>query len=313
MKPLFKIFLLFLAVATIAGCSRNNHIQEMSEEEAAALKAESLSNFDIPIPVASGVNVERCDRVTIDYSNTHDGYVIILHDNIVASELRVVVKAPHDETYIYILRDGGTAEVIPLAEGNGEYTISVFEHVEGDQYKQLNSITIDVTLAEDHAPFIRPSQFVNYNRDSHLVALAYDLTRDSENTDEKITAIYAFVVDNFVYDYELAESVPSGYLPNLDNVLDRRKGICFDYASLVTAMLRSQGIPAMLEIGYHGEEYHAWISVYCPENGWIENRFNHNGIDWAMRDPTVESGQKRAHATRQEALNDEEYRVRYNY
>jgi len=300
-----------LSILFIIGCSENNHT--LTAEEAEALRAESLSAFDIPMPVASGVLVEQNDRVAIDYSNTRDGYIIVLHSGKAASELRVVVKAPHDETYIYILRDGDIAEVIPLAEGDGEYTISVFEHVEGDQYRQILTLTVDVTLTEDHAPFIRPSQFVNYTRDSHLVGLAYDLTKDSKDTDEKITAIYTFVVDKFVYDYELAESVPSGYIPNLDDVLERRKGICFDYASLVTAMLRSQGIPAMLEIGYHGDEYHAWISVHCPENGWIENRFNYNGMDWAMRDPTVESGQKRAHASRQEAIDDDDYRVRFNY
>ena len=48
------------------------------------------------------------------------------------------------------------------------------------------------------------------------------------------------------------------------------RGICFDYASLTAAMLRSQNIPARLEIGYSGDVYHAWISVYTEETGWID-------------------------------------------
>ena len=50
------------------------------------------------------------------------------------------------------------------------------------------------------------------------------------------------------------------------------KGICFDYAALMTAMLRSQGIPTKLEIGYSGEVYHAWISTYIDEIGWVDKR-----------------------------------------
>ena len=35
-------------------------------------------------------------------------------------------------------------------------------------------------------------------------------------------------------------------------------------------MLRSQRIPAKLEIGYSGDIYHAWISVYIKDIGWID-------------------------------------------
>ena len=41
-------------------------------------------------------------------------------------------------------------------------------------------------------------------------------------------------------------------LPSVDETLKTKKGICFDYAALMTAMLRSQGIPTKLEIGYQG-------------------------------------------------------------
>ena len=65
------------------------------------------------------------------------------------------------------------------------------------------------------------------------------------------------------------------------------KGICFDYASLMTAMLRSQGIPTRLEIGYSGEAYHAWISVYLKEAGWVDNIIEFDGTNWTLMDPTL--------------------------
>ena len=67
---------------------------------------------------------------------------------------------------------------------------------------------------------------------------------------------------NFTYDYDKAATVSSGYLPVVDTVLDSKTGICFDYAAVMASMLRSQNIPTRLEIGYAGDAYHAWISVY---------------------------------------------------
>ena len=66
-----------------------------------------------------------------------------------------------------------------------------------------------------------------------------------------------------------------------------QKGICFDYASLMTALLRSQGIPTKLMVGYSGTVYHAWISVYLEETGWVDNVIQFNGTSWSLMDPTL--------------------------
>ena len=77
------------------------------------------------------------------------------------------------------------------------------------------------------------------------------------------------MINNITYDTKKAETVENGYLPDVDETLETQKGICFDYAALMTSMLRSQGIPTKLQIGYAGKVYHAWISVYLEETGWI--------------------------------------------
>ena len=83
-----------------------------------------------------------------------------------------------------------------------------------------------------------------------------------------VTQIYNFVIKNISYDKKKAENVPYGYTPDPDETLDTGKGICFDYAALMSAMLRSQRIPTKLEVGYSGDVYHAWISCYVDEIGW---------------------------------------------
>ena len=54
----------------------------------------------------------------------------------------------------------------------------------------------------------------------------------------------------------------------------------------MTSMLRSQGIPTKLQIGYAGKVYHAWISVYLEETGWIDDIIQFDGKHWERMDPT---------------------------
>jgi len=310
MKLLSKVLILLFMVVLVAGCSQggNTHTSDIDTAQSSAQNV-----YIIPMPTASGVDVEANDRAVLDYSNIHHGYVVAKFIGSSDAALRVVVVAPHGEMYIYSLSDGGLPEVIPLTEGDGDYRIGIYENLQADQYAMVVSINVNVVLEDEFAPFLRPNQFVNFTSESELVALAADLTKDAKTTKDKILAIYNYVVDNFSYDYELAASVKSGYLPDLEEVLHKREGICFDYSALLTAMLRSQGIPAMLDIGYHGEQYHAWISIYCEEEGWIDSRYHHDGEEWSMMDPTVESGERKTHNSRQDARDDNSYRLMYNY
>ena len=314
-KQCIIIFILLTLLFTLftAGCKQADEHVAMIDEAYDYSHDENIHGFKIPIPTAPGINVETDGIAVIDYSNMQDGYIIAGYNEKSEHELKIIVTPPNGDQYIYALGDMGKEEIIPLTEGDGEYQIKIYQRIDDDHHQRLFETTIIVKLTERFAPFIRPNQFVNYTQESHLVRVASELTKDAENTYEMIDAIYIYVADNFEYDYDLAKSVQNGYLPNLDRVLDRKKGICIDYAALVTAMLRSQGIPTMLEIGYYGEEYHAWISVHCEENGWIENRYHHNGEDWSMMDPTLASGERAAHMSRKEARDDAKYEVMFNY
>ena len=106
---------------------------------------------------------------------------------------------------------------------------------------------------------------------------------------KKIKAIYEYVVKNFTYDYTLAKTVKSGYIPDLDTVLTKNTGICFDYAAAMTAMLRSQGVPTKMVFGYTGSVYHAWINTYSEETGWVTASIYFNGNEWKLMDPTFAS------------------------
>ena len=57
----------------------------------------------------------------------------------------------------------------------------------------------------------------------------------------------------------------------------------------MAAMLRSQNIPCKLVVGFAGEVYHAWISVWSPGKGWVEGAIYFDGTDWQLMDPTFAS------------------------
>ena len=63
-------------------------------------------------------------------------------------------------------------------------------------------------------------------------------------------------------------------------------GICLDYAAVMASMLRSQNIPTRLEVGYAGNAYHAWISTYITDIGWVNGVIEFNGTSWSLMDPT---------------------------
>ncbi|MBQ2756108.1 MAG: transglutaminase domain-containing protein [Oscillospiraceae bacterium] len=205
-----------------------------------------------------------------------------------SARLKVQVTGPSGTTYTYNL-PAQQWTVFPLSDGSGGYTVKVFQNVTGNKYAVLLSTSLRANLTDQFAPFIRPNQYVNYENAKNTMNKAATLVAGKKNLLDKVAAVYNFVVNNISYDYQKAATVKSGYLPNLDQVLAQKKGICFDYAALMTGMLRSQGIPCKLVVGYVGTAYHAWISVWSSDQGWIDGVIYFNGVAWQRMDPTLAS------------------------
>lgn len=252
---------------------------------AQAMVAPAANTFEFPMPEASGVNVRRSGNAELDYSNVSDGYVMARFTQR-SSSVRILITNPSGVRYQYNLNTESRWETFPLTGGNGRYTIIIAERIEGNRYSPRINMTVDVVLTDEFAPFLRPNQFVNFGPDSTVVAKAAELTQGSTGVLDSVSRVYNFVIENIEYDFVLARTVQSGYVPDVDLVLVRGMGICFDYAALMTAMLRSRGIPTQLVIGYVGDIFHAWISVHSPEHGWINNVIQFNGVEWRLMDPT---------------------------
>ena len=98
--------------------------------------------------------------------------------------------------------------------------------------------------------FLYPNQYVNFNSSSRVVEEAKILVAPAHDDLEAINYVYNYIVENFTYDYDKAENVQSGYIPDVDEIFEIKTGICLDYAAVMASMLRSQQIPTKLEVGY---------------------------------------------------------------
>lgn len=123
--------------------------------------------------------------------------------------------------------------------------------------------------------------------------------------------VYNYVVRNLTYDYDLADNVEAGYLPDVDATLKSKKGICFDYAALTTAMLRARDIPCKLQIGYAGTVKHAWITVYIRSKGWVDKGVEFSGDSWSRMDPTFDSNSQDEETIQQYIGDDDNYSVQF--
>lgn len=285
---------------------------EAIQQEAASLENTLQPAYSIVIhPEASGTSVAFNEYATIDYSHTDDGYVMIRFTADSKQRLKSQVAGP-STTYTYNLTQGEWT-VFPLSDGNGTYTVKVFENISGKRYAQVLAAEMEVILTDEFAPFIRPNQYVNYENAEETITAAAELTRGVSDVLEKVSLVYNYVVTGLEYDYEKASTVQSGYLPDLDSVLAEKKGICFDYAALMTGMLRSQGIPCKLVIGYAGTAYHAWIDVWSPDTGWVNSAVFFDGTTWQRMDPTFASSGGENPSTQEFIGNGKNYTTKYIY
>lgn len=281
------------------------------QDEAVALAEVPAAPKMLLTPVASGKAEKKNGKAVIDYSNTADGYVMVQYTAATTKRLKAQVKGP-TTTYTYNVTPGKWG-VFPLSDGNGSYTIAVYENVNGNSYANVVSATATVTLHDEFGPFLYPNQYVDYSVAPKAVAKAAELTKDMTDPLKKVEAIYDYVVRNLSYDKKKAQTVSSGYLPVLDETLESKTGICFDYAALMTGMLRSQDIPCKLVVGYAGTTYHAWINVWTENSGWVDGVIFFNGTAWQRMDPTFASGANSSAGILQYIGNGSNYTVKYLY
>ena len=204
------------------------------------------------------------------------------------NKIKIQLTGPDGNTYTYTSYTGDY-QTFPITAGSGDYKIDVLEQVQGTMYFLALSQNFSVSITDEFSPFLYPNQYVWYTASSKAVEKGKELSDKSSNDLSYVENVYSYVIKNVKYDEDKAANIAVDYIPTIDETLETKKGICFDYASLMSAMLRSQGVPTKLVIGYSGSAYHAWISVYLSETGWVDNIIEFDGTEWSLMDQTLAS------------------------
>lgn len=287
--------------------------------ETEVLSETSVPAADVPpapiriSPVSSpGKLTEDTGTALIDYSNSSKGYISASYSgNSKKAKLRVVCG---DVTCDHDLSVTGVTEYFPLTQGSGEYRIQIYEQLDGKLYSSALDLTVNVTVEDEVGMYLFTNRYSVFDENSACVKKSAEICGGAGDDIEKIAAIFTYIADNIEYDYNLAASVQSGYLPDPDSLLSKKKGICFDYASLFAAMCRSQGIPTRLVIGYASPDiYHAWNEVYTVETGWITPELLLDEKGYNLVDATFYAGADDKEYIAEYISNDGNYSAIYRY
>ncbi len=117
---------------------------------------------------------------------------------------------------------------------------------------------------------------------TETVTLAKQLSDGADNPFDKAVSIRNYLRRNITYNDQI-EAPPEGVEPIHYILFQGQEAYCNYYASAMTMMLRSQGVPARFVAGYTQGEWdeetgsyrvraknaHAWVEVYFPDFGWI--------------------------------------------
>lgn len=227
------------------------------------------------------------------------------------SKVKMQIKYPGAVTYTYNLVSDDY-EAFPLSSGSGTYEITILENVADTSYLVSLAASIEVNITNTFGPYLYPNQYCNFTATSQVVAKAAQLAESSNNDLDVVAGVYNYIISSITYDYDKALTVPSGYTADVDAILNSGTGICLDYAAVMASMLRSQQIPTRLEVGYVGDAYHAWISTYIKDVGWVNGIVEFDGKSWQLMDPTFAASSSEEDL-REFIGNGSNYVVKYMY
>ena len=139
---------------------------------------------------------------------------------------------------------------------------------------RVHELSYDLSTCEDPLPEMYTQAELHVeSANAQVITLAEKLSKDAKNPCEQVRAFYDYAGDELVYTYNRTDwgAQATFGLMGAD---------CSEYASLVMALSRSQGIPARYyegllylsaeerEAGLAATE-HAWLDVYLPGSGWV--------------------------------------------
>ena len=139
--------------------------------------------------------------------------------------------------------------------------------LEWGRYNGLN-------LNDDHFDMLEPSKFARPSRELESFMKIADLEKPVGDPLTALKTLQRGIYDSFEYQSGVTE-VNSP----IEVALEQRRGVCQDFAHIMTAIAREWNIPARYVSGYlyhrgahdrsAADATHAWVEAWLPSLGWV--------------------------------------------
>lgn len=209
--------------------------------------------------------------VQVDTTGLTKGVIGVSYNGSSTAKMKVMIEKD-TQKYTYNLNGKGQKETFPLQMGNGSYKVSVLENTSGTKYRLVHSEQVKLELANPNDVYLNSVQNIHWDTRMKAIQKGDVLTKGLTQPKQKVDSVYNYVVQDYSYDYNKLATLPTTYLPVIDETYQVKTGICYDFSALYASILRSQGIPVKLVKGYssNAEGYHAWNEVYDTKtNQWL--------------------------------------------
>lgn len=133
----------------------------------------------------------------------------------------------------------------------------------------------------EYAEFLYPSTYINFqNEQIYHAILSYAL--DVFTPNKPILLANLELMQKIHKDFKFDPTATNVATP-LKDIIQKRRGVCQDFAHFQIACLRALRLPARYASGYlltspppgmprliGADMSHAWVSTYCPDYGWVD-------------------------------------------
>lgn len=133
-----------------------------------------------------------------------------------------------------------------------------------DDYKKIKELDFRV----DHEPYLRKTWFTKLPKKHHQIFMF----NTSVIVFENLKSLNTWVFEQLFFKPEVTD-----VSTRLQEIIEKRHGVCQDFTHLFCAIARENGIPARYVSGYlhQGNGYfgdsqmHAWAEAFVPNVGWV--------------------------------------------
>jgi hypothetical protein len=159
----------------------------------------------------------------------------------------------------------------------------------GDRYNVIS----EISTADEASLRAAPTDYPDWVEDIYLQVpdsitpetkeLAAEIMEPYDNVYDQAWAVQEWMRSNISYNDQI-DAPPADIEPVHYTLFVSQEAYCTYYASAMTIMLRSQGVPARIVNGYAQGDFvedanayrvrannaHTWVEVYFPQYGWIQ-------------------------------------------